>query len=95
MDLHITATHLLDGSFSPTGGAIVLPRGRAARVARNSQKLASRDPKCSADRQQLPGTERDRRRMVEAVRLARAIARNPVLAPFTAGEMPARRCRRR
>ena len=27
------------------------------------------------------------RRMVEAVKLARAIARNPVFAPFTAGEM--------
>ncbi len=33
LDLHITATHLLDGSFSPTGGAIVLATALAPRFA--------------------------------------------------------------
>jgi hypothetical protein len=33
------------------------------------------------------GTERDARRMLQGVRLARAIARNAAFAPFTAGEL--------
>jgi choline dehydrogenase len=88
LDLHITATHLLDGSYSPTGGAIVLAISVVQPESRGTLKLASRDPNAAPliDNNYL-GTERDQRRMVEAVKLARAIARNPGFAPFTAGEM--------
>jgi len=51
-------------------------------------KLASRDPGDAPliDNRYL-ATGRDARRMLEAVKLGRAIARNPVFAPFTAGEL--------
>ncbi len=35
----------------------------------------------------LLGTSRDTRRLLEAVKLGRAIARNPIFAPFIAGEL--------
>jgi choline dehydrogenase len=51
-------------------------------------KLASRDPGDApvTDANYL-GTSRDTRRMLEGVKLGRAIARNPVFAPFTAAEL--------
>jgi choline dehydrogenase len=51
-------------------------------------RLASRDPNDAPliDANYL-GTDRDARRMLEGVKLARAIARNEVFAPFTAGEI--------
>ena len=88
LDLHITATHLLDGSFSPTGGAIVLAASVVQPESRGTLKLASRDPGDAPliDNRYL-ATGRDARRMLEVVRLGRAIARNPVFAPFIAGEL--------
>jgi choline dehydrogenase len=88
LDLHITATHLLDGSFSPTGGAIVLAASVVQPESRGTLRLASRDPGDAPliDNRFL-ATGRDARRMLEAVRLGRAIARNPVFAPCTAGEL--------
>jgi choline dehydrogenase len=88
LDLHITATHLLDGSFSPTGGAIVLAASVVQPESRGTLRLASQDPGDAPliDNRFL-ATGRDARRMLEAVRLGRAIARNPVFAPFTAGEL--------
>jgi choline dehydrogenase len=88
LDLHITATHLLDGSYSPTGGAIVLAISVVQPESRGTLRLASRDPNEAPviDNNYL-GTERDARRMLEGVRLARAIARNEVFAPFAAGEI--------
>jgi choline dehydrogenase len=88
LDLHITATHLLDGSFSPTGGAIVLATAIVQPESRGTLRLASRNPDDAPliDNRFL-ATDRDARRMLEAVRLGRAIARNPVFAPFTAGEL--------
>ena len=51
-------------------------------------KLASRDPSDAPliDSNYL-GTGRDARRMLEGVKLGRAIARNPVFAPFVATEL--------
>ncbi len=51
-------------------------------------KLASRDPDNPPliDPNYL-GTARDARRMLEGVKLGRAIARNPAFAPFIAGEL--------
>jgi choline dehydrogenase len=44
LDLHITATHLLDGSHSPTGGAIVLGIAVVQPDSYGMLRLASRDP---------------------------------------------------
>jgi choline dehydrogenase len=88
LDLHITATHLLPGSHSPTGGAIVLAAAVVQPESRGTLKLASRDPGDAPliDNNYL-ATGRDARRMLEAVKLGRAIARNRVFAPFAAGEL--------
>jgi len=88
LDLHVTATHLMDGSFSPTGGAIVLAAALVQPESRGTVKLASRDPRDAPiiDSNFL-GTDRDARRMVEAVRLGRTIARRPVFANLVAAEM--------
>jgi choline dehydrogenase len=88
LDLHITATHLLPGSYSPTGGAIVLAISVVKPESVGTLRLASRDPSEAPliDANYL-GTDRDARRMLEGVKLSRAIARNEVFAPFTAGEI--------
>ena len=88
LDLHITATHLLPGSLSPTGGALALLAAVVQPEATGTLKLASRDPGDAPliDPNYL-GTSRDTRRLLEAVKLGRAIARNPVFAPFIAGEL--------
>jgi choline dehydrogenase len=88
LDLHITVTHLLDGSFSPTGGAIVLATAVVQPESRGTLKLASRNPDDAPliDNRFL-ATGRDARRLLEGVKLGRAIARSSVFAPFTAGEL--------
>ncbi len=88
LDIHVTATHLMPGSLSPTGGAIVLLAALTQPESTGTLKLASRDPGDAPliDPNYL-GTARDARRMLEAVRLGRAIARNPAFAPFIAGEL--------
>ena len=51
-------------------------------------KLASRDPDVAPlINPNYLGTDRDARRMLEGVKLGRAIARNPVFAPFVAAEL--------
>jgi choline dehydrogenase len=88
LDLHVTATHLLPGSLSPTGGALALLSAVVQPEATGTLRLASRDPGVAPliDPNYL-GTSRDTRRLLEAVKLGRAIARNPVFAPFIAGEL--------
>jgi choline dehydrogenase len=88
LDLHVTATHLLDGALSPTGGAIVLAAAVVQPESRGTITLASRNPKDPpiSDSNFL-ATARDARRMLEAVKLGRDIARHRVFAPFSAGEM--------
>jgi choline dehydrogenase len=88
LDLQIAATHLLDPSVSPTGGAIVLTIAVVKPESRGTLRLASRDPNEAPviDLNYL-ATDRDARRLLEGVRLARAIARNQVFAPVTAGEL--------
>jgi hypothetical protein len=44
LDLHVTATHLMDGSLSPTGGAIVVMAALVQPESTGTLKLASRDP---------------------------------------------------
>src|ERR1700735_2502737 len=85
LDLHITATHLMPGSFSPTGGAIVLQAALTQPESRGTLKLASPDPgDAPLIAANYSGTGPAPRRMLEGVKLGRAIARNPVSAPFTA-----------
>jgi choline dehydrogenase len=81
LDLHITATHLMDPSYSPTGGAIVLATSVVAPDSRGTFALRSHDPHDAPliDNNFL-ATERDRRRLVEGVRLGRKIARHPTFA---------------
>jgi choline dehydrogenase len=88
LDLHITATHLMDGSFSPTGGAIVLMAALVRPESTGTVKLASRSPHDAPliDPNYL-GTARDADRMLEGVKLGRAIARDPLFAPFVAAEL--------
>jgi choline dehydrogenase len=88
LDLHVTATHLMDGALSPTGGAFVLAAAVVQPESRGTIKLASRNPKDPpiSDSNFL-ATARDARRMLEGVKLGRDIARHRVFAPFSAGEM--------
>ncbi|HEY2060541.1 MAG TPA: GMC family oxidoreductase N-terminal domain-containing protein [Amycolatopsis sp.] len=88
LDLHLTATHLMDGSFSPTGGAIVVMAALVRPESTGTLKLASRNP---GDAPLIDSgylrTDRDTRRLLEGVKIGRAIARNPVFAPFVATEL--------
>ena len=88
LDLHVTATHLMPGSYSPTGGAIVLMPALVQPESTGTLKLASPYPGDAPliDANYL-GTARDARRMLEGVKLGRAIARNPVFTPFVAAEL--------
>jgi choline dehydrogenase len=88
LDLHITATHLLPGSASPTGGAIVLAASVVLPESTGTLKLASRNPKDPPliDSNYL-GTGRDARRMLEAFTIGREIARQPRFARPTAAEL--------
>jgi choline dehydrogenase len=88
LDLHVTATHLMDASFSPTGGAIVIMPALTRPESTGTVKLASRDPGDAPliDAHYL-GTDRDARRLLEGVKIGRAIARNPAFAPFVAAEL--------
>jgi choline dehydrogenase len=88
LDLHVTATHLMDGSLSPTGGAIVLMVALVRPESGGARRRASRDPGEAPliDTNYL-ATDRDARRLLEGVKLGRAIARNPVFAPFVAAEL--------
>jgi choline dehydrogenase len=88
LDLHVTATHLMPGDLSPTGGAIVLLAALVRPESTGTLKLASRDPDDAPliDANYL-GAGRDVRRLLEAVKIGRAIARDPVFAPFVAAEL--------
>jgi choline dehydrogenase-like flavoprotein len=75
LDLHISATHLVDPNASPTGGAIVLAS------AVTLLRLASPDPRVAPHIHYNFFDDRDDLgRLVEAVRLSRKIGRT---APFS------------
>jgi choline dehydrogenase len=83
LDTHIAVTHLIPPEYSPTGGAIALSVAVVKPDSRGSIRLRSRDPfeQPEIDCNFL-AEARDLRRMLEGVRLARRIGRNPVLAQF-------------
>ena len=88
LDLQISATHLLDGSLSPTGGAIVLAVAVVLPESSGTLRISSTDPNVQPliDNNFL-ATERDQLRMLEGVRISRRLARSPILGPLQAGEL--------
>jgi choline dehydrogenase len=83
LDIHIAVTHLIPPEYSPTGGAISLSVAVVKPDSRGTVTLRSRDPN---EQPQIDcnylAEDRDARRMLEAVRLARRIGRNAALARF-------------
>jgi choline dehydrogenase len=88
LDLGIVAVHLLDGSFSPTGGALLLATAVTRPESRGSLRLAGRDPYAAPviDDNYL-ATARDRRRMLEGVKLVRGLVGTPRFARVLSGEL--------
>jgi choline dehydrogenase len=88
LDLHLTATHLVDQSLSPTGAAIVLGTSVVAPDARGTLRLRSRDPR---DQPEIDtnflGERRDRTRMLEGAKLSRELSRSPQLAAVLEAEL--------
>jgi choline dehydrogenase len=83
LDIHIAVTHLMPPEYSPTGGAIALSVAVVKPDSRGTLTLRSRDPleQPEIDCNYL-AEDRDARRMLEGVRLARKIGRNSELAQF-------------
>ena len=83
LDIHIAVTHLMPPEYSPTGGAIALSVAVVKPDSRGTLTLRSRDPR---EQPQIDcnflAEERDARRMLEGVKLARKLGRNPALARF-------------
>jgi choline dehydrogenase len=83
LDIHIAVTHLMPPEYSPTGGAIALSVAVVKPDSRGTVTLRSRDPQEQAEIDcNFLAERRDLRRMLEGVRLARKIGRNPALARF-------------
>jgi choline dehydrogenase-like flavoprotein len=83
LDTHIAVTHLLPPEYSPTGGAIALSVAVVKPDSRGTLTLRSGDPREQPEIDcNFLAEPRDARRMLEGVRLARRIGRNPALAQF-------------
>jgi choline dehydrogenase len=83
LDVHIAVTHLLPPQLSPTGGAIALSVAVVKPDSRGTVRLRSRDPREQPEIDcNFLAEDRDARRMLEGVKLARKIGRNPALAQF-------------
>jgi choline dehydrogenase len=88
LDLHITATHLLPPEYSPTGGAVTFGVAVVAPDSHGTIRLRSRDPR---EQPVIDGNylyeERDRRRLLEAVKIGRRLGSSPQMSPLIALEM--------
>ena len=83
LDVHVAVTHLIPAEYSPTGGAISLSVAVVKPDSRGAITLRSRDPREQPEIDcNYLAEDRDARRMLEGVRLARKIGRNPALAQF-------------
>jgi choline dehydrogenase len=88
LDLHISATHLFDGSLSPTGGAIVLATAVVLPESFGTLRISTTDPYAQPlINNNFLATERDQLRMLEGVKISRRLARSPQLGPLQAGEL--------
>ena len=88
LDLQISATHFFDPTQSPTGGAIVLAVAVTRPDSIGTFALASFDP-LQAPRIDLNflAEPRDRRRLLEGVKLSRELGRTGPLADLIEREM--------
>ena len=88
LDVHVSATHLMDPAYSPTGGAIVLLVAVTQPDSYGTLTLSSSDP---SDPPRIDNNfladPRDRKRLLEAVRATRRLAHSPAFAAVTAGEI--------
>jgi choline dehydrogenase len=83
LDIHIAVTHLIPAEYSPTGGAISLSVAVVKPDSRGAITLRSRDPREQPEIDcNYLAEDRDARRMLEGVKLARKIGRSPALAQF-------------
>jgi choline dehydrogenase len=83
LDLHVAVTHLMPPEYSPTGGAIVLSVAVVKPDSRGTLRLRSRDPREQPEIDcNYLAEGSDARRLLEGVKLARRIGRNPALAQF-------------
>jgi choline dehydrogenase len=83
LDIHIAVTHLMPPEYSPTGGAIALSVAVVKPDSRGTLTLRSRDPREQPEIDcNYLAEDRDARRMLEGVQLARRIGRKPALARF-------------
>jgi choline dehydrogenase len=83
LDMHIAVTHLMPPEYSPTGGAIALSVAVVKPDSRGTLTLRNRDPREQPEIDcNFLAEDRDARRMIEGVKLARRIGRNPALARF-------------
>lgn len=88
LDVHVSATHLIDPAYSPTGGAVVLLVALTQPDSRGTLTLSSSDPSVPPEiDNNFLAEPRDRRRMFEAVRGTRRLGRSPAFAAVTAAEM--------
>ncbi|MCQ4122327.1 GMC family oxidoreductase [Rhodococcus tibetensis] len=87
-DIHITATHLIDQSLSPTGAAFVLAVALTRPASRGTITLASKDANVAPIIDlNLLGEQSDRDRLAEAIQLARRIGRTAPLSDLVVAEM--------
>jgi choline dehydrogenase len=83
LDVHIAVTHLMPVEYSPTGGSIALSVAVVKPDSRGTVTLRSRDPREQPEIDcNFLAEDRDALRMLEGVKLARRIGRNPALAQF-------------
>uniref|UniRef100_E1T9R0 Glucose-methanol-choline oxidoreductase n=1 Tax=Burkholderia sp. (strain CCGE1003) TaxID=640512 RepID=E1T9R0_BURSG len=88
LDLHVSATHLFDPALSPTGGALVLAASVTQPESVGHVRLKSRDARIAPEIvYNFLTTERDRRRMIECVKIARRIGRSQAFSAAVAHEM--------
>jgi len=88
LDLHITPTHLLPPDQSPTGAGFVLSVALTNPKSRGTLRLASRDPQAAPLIDlNLLAEEEDRKRLLEGVRLSRAIAGTDPLKKYIVQEL--------
>jgi len=88
LDIHISATHLIDPAFSPTGGALVLAVSIVRPDSVGTLRLESSNPKhAPVIDYNFLGKPRDVRRMVEAVKLSRRIGRNKLFENAAESEL--------
>ncbi|TCQ06555.1 GMC family oxidoreductase N-terminal domain-containing protein [Sphingomonas sp. PP-CC-3A-396] len=88
LDLQVTATHFIEPTASPTGGAIVLAAAVTLPKSVGSFGLVSRDPRIAPRiRYNFFDDPSDLDRMVEAVKLSREIGRTAPFADMVDHEM--------